>query len=106
MLPVCSCSLLRDLPLMLSTAQVEDFKQQMSKEVRAMIRDVQRLHGERQAMQNQIADLFSFYSKYENEKGAPPVCVLLGVLVSMLTVRWYFSLDLESSRRHLLLPIR
>ncbi|KAL1695600.1 hypothetical protein GGG16DRAFT_45009 [Schizophyllum commune] len=54
------------------TAQVEDFKQQMSKEVRAMIRDVQRLHGERQAMQNQIADLFSFYSKYENEKGAPP----------------------------------
>ncbi|KAL1680320.1 hypothetical protein EV122DRAFT_207985 [Schizophyllum commune] len=54
------------------TAQVEDFKQQMSKEVRAMIRDVQRLHGERQAMQNQIADLFSFYTKYENEKGGPP----------------------------------
>ncbi|KAI5890532.1 uncharacterized protein SCHCODRAFT_01129253 [Schizophyllum commune H4-8] len=54
------------------TAQVEDFKQQMSKEVRAMIHDVQRLHAERQAMQNQIADLFSFYSKYENEKGGPP----------------------------------
>ena len=81
MLPVCSCSLLCDLRLTISTAQVEDFKQQMSKEVRAMIRDVQRLHGERQAMQNQIADLFSFYSKYENEKGAPPVCVLLGVLI-------------------------
>ncbi|KAL1744777.1 hypothetical protein HDZ31DRAFT_37887 [Schizophyllum fasciatum] len=48
------------------TAQVEDFKQQMSKEVRAMIHDVQRLHGERQAMQNQIAELFSFYTKHQN----------------------------------------
>ncbi|KAG6920248.1 hypothetical protein DXG01_005017 [Tephrocybe rancida] len=42
---------------------VEQFKQELKREVVEMTEEVGRLHQDRQAMQNQIADLFAFYRK-------------------------------------------
>ncbi|KAG9316560.1 hypothetical protein JVU11DRAFT_2611 [Chiua virens] len=59
-------------------AHVEHFKSELNKEVAAMTQDVGRLHQEKQAIEQQIADLFSFYSKQKQEaennarRNAPP----------------------------------
>ncbi|KAG6885918.1 hypothetical protein C0993_007936 [Termitomyces sp. T159_Od127] len=45
------------------TVHVDQFKQELKREVVEMTEEVVRLHQDRQAMQNQIADLFSFYRK-------------------------------------------
>ncbi|KAG6813383.1 hypothetical protein H0H92_011649 [Tricholoma furcatifolium] len=54
---------------------VEQFKQELKQEVMGMTEEVGRLHRDRQAMQNQIADLFAFYIKHkaavENENLLP-----------------------------------
>lgn len=42
---------------------VEQFKEELTREVLGMTHEVGRLHRERQAVQNQIADLFAFYTK-------------------------------------------
>ncbi|KAF8904410.1 hypothetical protein CPB84DRAFT_1772968 [Gymnopilus junonius] len=44
---------------------VEHFKQELSREVMAMTEEVGRLHREKQAVENQISDLFAFYSKHK-----------------------------------------
>ena len=44
---------------------VEEFKQELSREVMAMTQEVGRLHREKQQIENQISDLFSFYSKHK-----------------------------------------
>ncbi|KIY44396.1 hypothetical protein FISHEDRAFT_30230, partial [Fistulina hepatica ATCC 64428] len=41
---------------------VEEFKKEMTQEVRGMVNEVNRLHRERQVVENQIVDLFTFYS--------------------------------------------
>jgi len=44
---------------------VEHFKQDLSREVMAMTEEVGRLHREKQIIENQISDLFAFYSKHK-----------------------------------------
>ncbi|GLB37676.1 hypothetical protein LshimejAT787_0407270 [Lyophyllum shimeji] len=44
---------------------VEQFKKELQREVMEMTKEVGRLHRDRQAMQNQIADLFAFYIKHK-----------------------------------------
>ncbi|KAH7888733.1 hypothetical protein F5I97DRAFT_743616 [Phlebopus sp. FC_14] len=48
-------------------AHVEHFKAELSREVAVMTEDVGRLHQEKQALEQQIADLFAFYSKQKQE---------------------------------------
>lgn len=48
-----------------STVHVEHFKQDLSREVMAMTEEVGRLHREKQIIENQISDLFAFYSKHK-----------------------------------------
>ncbi|KAH7909333.1 hypothetical protein BJ138DRAFT_238157 [Hygrophoropsis aurantiaca] len=48
-------------------AHVEHFKAELGREVMVMTQDVGRLHKEKQAMEQQIADLFAFYSKQKQE---------------------------------------
>ncbi|KNZ72044.1 hypothetical protein J132_04958 [Termitomyces sp. J132] len=52
---------------------VEQFKQELKREVVEMTEEVGRLHQDRQAMQNQIADLFAFYRQQREvvENGQP-----------------------------------
>lgn len=66
-------------------AHVEHFKAELSREVAAMTQDVGRLHQERQAIEQQIADLFAFYSKQKQEAEVCPThpeyeCQDLGIL--------------------------
>lgn len=44
---------------------VEHFKQELTREVMAMTEEVGRLHREKQVVENQISDLFAFYSKHK-----------------------------------------
>lgn len=58
-------------------AHVEHFKAELGREVAVMTQDVGRLHKEKQAIEQQIADLFAFYSKQKQEaeaayRRAPP----------------------------------
>ena len=53
-------------------AHVEHFKAELSREVAAMTQDVGRLHQEKQAIEQQIADLFAFYSKQKQEAEVCP----------------------------------
>jgi len=56
------------LPWFLSlrpAVHVEQFKQELSREVMAMTQEVGRLHREKQQVENQISDLFSFYLKHK-----------------------------------------
>lgn len=46
-----------------SIVHVDQFKQELKREVLEMTEEVVRLHQDRQAMQSQIADLFAFYRK-------------------------------------------
>lgn len=56
-------------------AHVEQFKKELTREVLAMTQDVGRLHKERQAIEQQIADLFAFYSKQkQKQSGSVSVC--------------------------------
>ncbi|KAH7927160.1 hypothetical protein BV22DRAFT_1007527, partial [Leucogyrophana mollusca] len=48
-------------------AHVEHFKAELGREVMVMTQDVGRLHKEKQAIEQQIADLFAFYSKQKQE---------------------------------------
>ncbi|KAF9241538.1 hypothetical protein BU15DRAFT_44767, partial [Melanogaster broomeanus] len=48
-------------------AHVEHFKADLSLEVAAMTQDIGRLHQEKQVIKQQIADLFAFYSKHNQE---------------------------------------
>ncbi|KAG2368042.1 hypothetical protein BDR07DRAFT_152655 [Suillus spraguei] len=52
-------------------AHVEHFKAELGREVTVMTQDVGRLHKEKQAIEQQIADLFAFYSKQKQESEAP-----------------------------------
>jgi hypothetical protein len=49
---------------------VEQFKQELNREVMNMTEEVGRLYREKQVVENQISDLFAFYTK---QKSAPPV---------------------------------
>lgn len=49
---------------------VEQFKQELSREVMSMTEEVGRLHREKQVVESQISDLFAFYTK---QKPAAPV---------------------------------
>lgn len=42
---------------------VEQFKMELNKEVMGMTEEVRRLHQDKRTIENQIADLFAFYSK-------------------------------------------
>lgn len=44
-------------------AHVEQFKMELNKEVMGMTEEVRRLHQDKRTIENQIADLFAFYSK-------------------------------------------
>ncbi|KAG0707341.1 hypothetical protein DFH29DRAFT_796875 [Suillus ampliporus] len=48
-------------------SHVEHFKAELGREVAVMTQDVGRLHKEKQAIEQQIADLFAFYSKQKQE---------------------------------------
>ncbi|KAG1732227.1 uncharacterized protein EDB91DRAFT_1302770 [Suillus paluster] len=48
-------------------SHVEHFKAELGREVSVMTQDVGRLHKEKQAIEQQIADLFAFYSKQKQE---------------------------------------
>ncbi|EGO00087.1 hypothetical protein SERLA73DRAFT_152204 [Serpula lacrymans var. lacrymans S7.3] len=48
-------------------AHVEQFKAELTREVVVMTQDVGRLHKEKQALEQQIADLFAFYSKQKQD---------------------------------------
>ncbi|KAG1858133.1 hypothetical protein F4604DRAFT_1685009 [Suillus subluteus] len=58
-------------------AHVEHFKAELGREVAVMTQDVGRLHKEKQAIEQQIADLFAFYSKQKQESEVCPVDLLL-----------------------------
>lgn len=45
------------------TAHVEEFKKELKREVHGMTQEIGRLYRERQTMENQIAELFAFYTK-------------------------------------------
>ncbi|KAJ4468125.1 hypothetical protein J3R30DRAFT_1675998 [Lentinula aciculospora] len=53
-------------------AHVDEFKKELKREVRGMTQEVGRLHQEKQSIENQIADLFAFYSKQAKNGGIPP----------------------------------
>ncbi|KAJ7593917.1 hypothetical protein C8J56DRAFT_1160658 [Mycena floridula] len=46
-------------------SHVEEFKKELKREVQGMTQEVGRLYRERQMMENQIAELFSFHSKHK-----------------------------------------
>ena len=48
---------------------VEEFKKELTREVTLMTQEVDRLHKERQGLEQHIADLFAFYAK--QKQGAP-----------------------------------
>jgi hypothetical protein len=50
---------------------VEQFKQELNREVMNMTEEVGRLYREKQVVENQISDLFAFYTK--QQKSAPSV---------------------------------
>ncbi|KAF8813861.1 hypothetical protein BYT27DRAFT_7180635 [Phlegmacium glaucopus] len=50
---------------------VEQFKQELSREVMSMTEEVGRLHREKQVVESQISDLFAFYTK--QKPAAPPL---------------------------------
>ncbi|KIK67153.1 hypothetical protein GYMLUDRAFT_217139 [Collybiopsis luxurians FD-317 M1] len=56
-------------------AHVEEFKKELKREVQGMTKEVGRLHRERQAIENQITDLFAFYSKLANNGTISPESV-------------------------------
>lgn len=51
-------------------AHLDQFKHELTKEVLSMTQEVGRLHLERQAVETQIADLFSFYNKHQAHQPA------------------------------------
>jgi hypothetical protein len=53
----------------LLAVHVEQFKNELNREVMVMTREIERLHREKQAVENQIADLFAFYSKHKHPVG-------------------------------------
>ncbi|PPR07712.1 hypothetical protein CVT26_003735, partial [Gymnopilus dilepis] len=59
---------------------VEHFKQELSREVMAMTEEVGRLHREKQVVENQISDLFAFYSKHSKQPEMVRSPLLLFVL--------------------------
>jgi len=52
-----------NLTVCFKTVHVEQFKEELTREVLGMTHEVGHLHRERQTIQNQIADLFTFYTK-------------------------------------------
>ncbi|KAL6310398.1 hypothetical protein BKA93DRAFT_755888 [Sparassis latifolia] len=54
---------------------VEEFKKELTREVLAMTQEVGRLQRERQAMEQQIADLFAFYSKQKQAGGGVSLAI-------------------------------
>ena len=49
--------------LTIKEVHVEEFKKELTREVLSMTQEVTRLQRERQALEQQIADLFAFYAK-------------------------------------------
>lgn len=49
--------------LIITAVHVEEFKKELTREVLLMTQEVGRLQKERQSLEQQIADLFSFYAK-------------------------------------------
>jgi hypothetical protein len=49
-----------------NTDHVEEFKKQLTREVMIMTGEVGRLQKERQALEQQIGDLFTFYAKQKS----------------------------------------
>ena len=60
-----------------SQDHVEQFKQELNREVMNMTEEVGRLYREKQVVESQISDLFAFYTK---QKPAPPVSFYVVIL--------------------------
>ncbi|KAL0956318.1 hypothetical protein HGRIS_002471 [Hohenbuehelia grisea] len=54
---------------------VEHFKEELSREVFGMAKEVGRLHKERQDVENKIAELYAFYSQSQANAQRPPVSI-------------------------------
>jgi hypothetical protein len=69
--------------LIICTVHVEEFKKELTREVMLMTQEVDRLHKERQGLEQHIADLFAFYAK---QKGSGDVsCYILYDIYEILT---------------------
>jgi len=62
-------------------AHVEQFKKELTREVLVMTQDVGRLHKEKQAIEQHIADLFTFYSK-QKQSGPVSCCTILSTFIN------------------------
>ena len=58
---------IREKPLIITIVHVEEFKKELGKEVMMMTCEVGRLQRERQALEQQISDLFAFFAKQRTE---------------------------------------
>ena len=79
-------------------AHVEQFKKELTREVLVMTQDVGRLHKERQAIEQQIADLFAFYSKQKQSSLVRPQFFFLPLLVWSLNSHSFVATDRTKTR--------
>lgn len=78
-----------------NTDHVEEFKKQLTREVMIMTGEVGRLQKERQALEHQIADLFTFYAKQKS------------LTAGLVSVAWAAAIsitDRSTSRLQLTMP--
>jgi hypothetical protein len=68
--------------LIMPVVHVEHFKQDLSREVMAMTEEVGRLHREKQIIENQISDLFAFYSKHKQSTVCDKYYMTIKILTS------------------------
>ncbi|KAF8197862.1 hypothetical protein BJ912DRAFT_47061 [Pholiota molesta] len=84
---------------------VEQFKQELGREVMVMTEEVGRLHREKLNVENQISDLFSFYSKHKH--GEQPLQTIQENAILPAPTRQVQDksrLNLPRSHNHRLLP--
>ncbi|KAF4620742.1 hypothetical protein D9613_000491 [Agrocybe pediades] len=83
---------------------VEQFKQQLSREVMTMTEEVRRLHREKLQVENQISDLFSFYSKHSKQGDMPLQVISQNAGAPIRPMQDNFRADIPRSNQHRLLP--
>ncbi|KAF9529248.1 hypothetical protein CPB83DRAFT_273503 [Crepidotus variabilis] len=83
---------------------VENFKQELGREVMAMTEEVGRLHREKQQVENQISDLFAFYSKHKQDNPLRPIEVNTEVAVPRQQVQERPRANLPRASHHRPLP--
>ncbi|KAJ3866631.1 hypothetical protein EV359DRAFT_36274 [Lentinula novae-zelandiae] len=89
---------------------VEEFKKELKREVHGMTQEVGRLHQEKQSIENQIADLFAFYSK-QAKNGSIPVggrslCLRLFELIATHVLPVWVSSCFRTGPLKLLYPAK